>query len=149
GRKLDAQRTYLLDEREILVGQRQNGDLSEIDLLLAGQREEEVERALKSLDVDDQRALVGGKLGRDLGGELHDLGRHCVTPPAPTAPSTIEENCARACERWSGTARRRAASAAVARRAASAASSGAAPATASISARTPLQWSAMSQPAAS
>ena len=54
---------------EILVGQRQDGNLGEIDLLLPRQRQQQVERALIALDVDDQRRLVVGEFGRPAGFE--------------------------------------------------------------------------------
>ena len=63
GGKLEAQLPRLLDEGEILLGQRQDRDLGEIDLLLAGERQQQVERALEALDVDQQRRLVGAALG--------------------------------------------------------------------------------------
>ena len=47
GGKLEAELSRRLDEREILVGQRQDRDLGEIDLLLARQRQQQVERAFK------------------------------------------------------------------------------------------------------
>ena len=52
---------------QVLVGQRQNGNLGEIDLLLPRQRQQQVERALIALDVDDQRRLVVGELGGPAG----------------------------------------------------------------------------------
>ena len=57
------------DEGEVLVGQRQDGNLGEIDLLLPRQRQQKIERAFEALDVDHQRRLVGGALGK-LGLEL-------------------------------------------------------------------------------
>ena len=54
---------------EILLGQRQDRNLGEIDLLLARQREQQVERAFEALDVDDQRRLVVGALGGPSGFE--------------------------------------------------------------------------------
>ena len=48
-----------LDEGEVLVGKRENGNLGEIDLLLARQRQQQIERAFEALDIDDQRRLVG------------------------------------------------------------------------------------------
>ena len=63
GGKLEPQLARLLDEDEILLGQRQDRDLGEIDLLLAGERQQQVERALEALDVDQQRRLVGAALG--------------------------------------------------------------------------------------
>ena len=64
GGKLEAQFPHLLDEGEVLVGQRQDRDLGEVDLLLARQRQQQIERPFEALDVDDQRRLVGGELGR-------------------------------------------------------------------------------------
>ena len=63
GRELEADLSRRLDERQILVGQRQDRDLGEIDLLLPRQRQQQVERALIALDVDDQRRLAVGDLG--------------------------------------------------------------------------------------
>ena len=74
-----------LDEGEILVGQRQDGNLGEIDLLLAGERQQQVERTFKALDIDHQRRLVRAAL-RKLGFELQLFGVHaepcagCQTP---------------------------------------------------------------------
>ena len=64
GRQLEPQLARLLDEGEILVGQRQDRDLGEVDLLLAREREQEIERTLEAFDVDDQSRLVGRPLGR-------------------------------------------------------------------------------------
>ena len=69
GGELEPHLARLLDEGEILVGQRQDGDLREVDLLLARERQQQIERALEALDVDDQRRLVGGELGRQRGFE--------------------------------------------------------------------------------
>ena len=48
---------------EILVGQRQDRNLRQIDLLLTRQRQQQIERAFEAFDVDDQRRLVGAALG--------------------------------------------------------------------------------------
>src|SRR5689334_1787196 len=155
GRKFDAQPPHLLDEGEVLVRERENGDFRQVDLLLAGEREQEIERALETLYVDDQRALVGGEIGRigAIGSEMHDFGGHHTRAPCavavPAASSIKRANSARAAARSTDAGARRVASAAVARVPARPASSGAALATASISLSEPLQWSAMSQPAAS
>jgi hypothetical protein len=45
----------LVDEFEVLLCQRQHGDLGKIHLLRARQRQEQVERALEALQIDDQR----------------------------------------------------------------------------------------------
>ena len=63
GGKLEAHLARRFDEGEILVGQRQDRDLGEIDLLLPRQRQQQVERAFIALDVDDQRRLIVGELG--------------------------------------------------------------------------------------
>ena len=52
-----------LDEYQVLVGQRQNGDLVKIDLLLPRQCQQQIERSLITFDVDDQRRLVVGEFG--------------------------------------------------------------------------------------
>ncbi len=54
-----------------MVGERQNGNLGEIDLLLARQRQQQIERAFEALDIDHQRRLVGAAL-RQLGFEFLD-----------------------------------------------------------------------------
>ena len=58
GGKLEPQLLRLADEAEILVGERQHGDLGEVDLLRARQRQQQIERALEAGDVDDERVLV-------------------------------------------------------------------------------------------
>ena len=67
GGKLEPDFSRRLDELQILVGQRQDRNLGEVDLLLPRQREQQIERALIALDVDDQRRLALGKLGRPPG----------------------------------------------------------------------------------
>jgi hypothetical protein len=63
GSQFEADLSRRLDEAQILVGQRQDRNLGEIDLLLPRQREQQVKRALIALDVDDQRGLAIGDLG--------------------------------------------------------------------------------------
>ncbi len=64
GGKLQPDLPRRLDEDEVLVGQRQDGNLGEIDLLLPRQRQQQIERALIALDIDDQRGLVVGEFSR-------------------------------------------------------------------------------------
>src|SRR6202030_2910733 len=75
GGKLQAQLARRFDESEILVGQRQDGDFGQIDFLLAREREQKIERALKTLDVDHQRRLIGGAL-RQIALELKIFSVH-------------------------------------------------------------------------
>ncbi len=69
GGEFEAQLARRLDEGEVLVGQRQNGNLGEVHLLLPRQREQKIERALIAFDVDDQRRLIRSTLGA-IGGDL-------------------------------------------------------------------------------
>src|SRR5580692_3135608 len=147
GGKLQAQLSRRFDEGEVLVGQREDGDFGQVDFLLAREREQEIERALKTLDVDDQRRLIGGSL-RQLALELIIVGVHATTSAGGQVPFMRRENSARPAATSKGAAGRLVASAAAARRAASPASAGAAAATACISASSPLQCKTMSQPAA-
>src|SRR5208282_3524168 len=147
GRKLQPQLARLFDEGKVLVGERQDRDLGQVDLLLAGERQQEVERALKALDVDHQRGLVGGPL-REFGDELQILGDHAYPCAGCQTPVMSLKNSERAAARSMGAAGLFVARAAAARRAASPLSTGAAAATASISGISPLQWSTRSQPAA-
>src|SRR6185369_10561294 len=52
---LKTQAAGLGDEVEILLGEREHGDLGEVDLLRAGEREQKIERAFEALDIDHQR----------------------------------------------------------------------------------------------
>ena len=63
GGEFEADLSRRLDERQILVGQRQDRNLGEIDLLLPRQRQQQVERPFIALDVDDQRRLAVSDFG--------------------------------------------------------------------------------------
>ncbi len=74
GRQFQAGFQRLVDEFEILLGQRQHRDLGEVHLLRAGQRQQQVQRTLEALQIDDQRFAgargvvgVGPTLERGLG----------------------------------------------------------------------------------
>ena len=60
GGEFELQPARLLDEGEILLGELQDRDLLQVHLVVAGQFEQQVERAFEAADVDDQRAVVGG-----------------------------------------------------------------------------------------
>ena len=62
--QLEANFSRRLNEHQILVGQRQDRNLGEIDLLLPRQRKQQVERALIALDVDNQGRLAVRKFSR-------------------------------------------------------------------------------------
>src|SRR5262249_22954693 len=147
-RELEPQPARLLDEGEILVGQRQDRDLGEIDLLMAGQRQQEVEGPLETLDVDHQRRLVGSALRGKLGLELEFVGAHEALR-ASAGRSSTAANMARASATSITAGVLRAANAAAARRPASPVSGAASAATACISSSRPLPWGTRSQPAAS
>jgi len=67
-----------LDEHQVLVGQRQDRNLGEIDLLLPRQRQQQVERALIALDVDNQRRLAVRKFSRPSGFKTIEFPRSCA-----------------------------------------------------------------------
>ena len=69
GGELQANFSCRLDEHQILIGERQNRNLGEIDFLLPRQRQQQVERALIALDVDNQRRLAVRKFSRPSGFE--------------------------------------------------------------------------------
>src|SRR5262249_31492882 len=145
GGQLQAHFARVFDKGEILIRQRQNGDLGEIDFLLSREREQQVERALEPLNINHERGLVAGS-PRQFGFEFV-LGVH-AEPAAGSMPCISLLNWARAAPVSRAAGVLRAVNAACARRAASPSRSGAAAATSRISAVTPLQWSTMSQPAA-
>lgn len=63
GCKLDADTPGAFDEQQILLGERQHRNARQIDLLVAGEIEQQVERAFEAGDVDHQRRLMAGALG--------------------------------------------------------------------------------------
>ena len=69
GSQFEADLSRGLDERQVLIGQRQDRNLGEIDLLLPRQRQEQVERTLIAFDVDHERRLAIGDLGGPSGFE--------------------------------------------------------------------------------
>ena len=138
GGKLQPQLARLFDEGKVLVGKRQDRDFRQVHLLLAGKRQQQIERALKALDVDHQRGLVCGPL-RELGEELQVLADHAYPRAGCQAPAMSFKNSERAAGRSMGAAGFFAARAAAARHAVSPASKGASAATASISGISPLQ----------
>ena len=80
GGEFEPQLARLLDEGEVLVGQRQDRDLGQIDLLLARERQQQIERTLETLDVDDQRRLVGRPLGGQIGANARCPPSSCRHP---------------------------------------------------------------------
>ena len=49
---------YSFNGRQELTGNPGNGDLKDIDVLLADEVQKQVERPLKTLDVDDEKVLL-------------------------------------------------------------------------------------------
>ena len=151
-------RARRLDEGEVLLGERQDRDAVQVDLLPAGELEQEVERPFEAVDVDVQRRLADRALG-----ELDVLERQATRPSRPTDsfPGSSFRLSGDGCKRGrrsrarASTASNGSGSCAILASAACgpaqrlAGKLGAASAaTASISSRLPLQWSTMSQPAA-
>src|SRR6516164_110161 len=148
GRQLESQLARLLDEGKILIRERQDRNFGEVDLLLAGEREQEVERAFETLDIDHQCGLARRPVRGNVGFELdlvrvHEIALRALAPASMSAAHSAR-SAARSCSKTSP----RRLSAASARAAASPASTGTADATARISSSLPLQWRTTSQPAA-
>src|SRR5262249_51445264 len=145
GGKLKPQLARRLDEGQILVSERQNGDLRQVDLLLARKHQQQVEWTFKAFHVDDHGGLGGAPISPERSIKFlaaHDHALGC----GPLA--SICANILRAPSVSNSSGPTRAASAASARFAAPAESSGDSLATATISLMSPLQWSTTSQPAA-
>src|SRR5581483_2236315 len=155
GGDLEPEASRLGDEVEILLGEREHRNLGEVDLLGARECKEKIERPLEALDVDDQhlagrgldslfRRLPGGRGGvaQLLGRRMFGLVRHATGLPAASLTSAI----ASASANGSGACRKERALAN--RSAARPSSGGVARAVSSMSAKSPLQWSTTSQPAA-
>ncbi len=58
------------DMRQVLIDQRHHGDAAQVDLLVARQGEQQVERTLEALQIDDQLALARRDHVRASGGEV-------------------------------------------------------------------------------
>src|SRR5262249_21299492 len=83
----------------------------------AREREQEIERPFEALDVNDERALVRGELGREIGsGKLHDIRRHQTFTSVSAAPAMRCAKSARARSKSIRVAGLRAANAASPRR---------------------------------
>ena len=82
GRDFEAQLPRCRDEREILLGERQDRDLGQVDLLLAREAQQQIDRPLEPVEIENQRRLAG--LGR-LAGFGRCRLRH---PPCPVIAST-------------------------------------------------------------
>lgn len=72
GREFQPQPARLLHEHQILVDQRHHGDAPQIDLLIARKGQQDVERTLVSLQIEDQLALAGRQ---HIGGALVEIAR--------------------------------------------------------------------------
>ncbi len=139
GREFEPHPPRCFDEREILVGEREDRDFGEIDFLLAREVEQQVERTFKTFNVDDQRLLTRRSIGRCSWIEGNDFSVHArLTCGAPACASCCAK-AARACATSNGFGCRRAASAVSARSRAAPFSSGALAATSRISFILPLQ----------
>ena len=57
GGKFEADLPRLLDEGEILLGERQHGDAVQIDFLAARKFEQEIERPFEAVDIDAERVF--------------------------------------------------------------------------------------------
>ena len=67
GGKFQPQLSRVFDKDEILLGERQDGDSRQIDLLVARKVQEQIERTFETGDIDDQRRIAGEARVRVLG----------------------------------------------------------------------------------
>ncbi len=58
GGKLEAQFARGLDEAQILLGQRQDGDARQVDPLPSGKLQQQVKRAFETVEIDGERGLA-------------------------------------------------------------------------------------------
>ncbi len=73
-RQFDAQPLGGLDEAQVLLGQLQNRDLPQIDLLRPRQGQQQVQRALEAIDIDDKRLAAALFLGGETRGRIEHVG---------------------------------------------------------------------------
>ena len=59
GRDFEAQPRRCRDEGEILLGERQDRDPAQIDLLLARELQQQIDRPLEPVEIENQRRLAG------------------------------------------------------------------------------------------
>src|SRR5207302_3875726 len=59
GREFEAPATGGFDKSEILIGQPENGDFQQIDLLAAGKRQQQIDRPFISVQREDQCLIAG------------------------------------------------------------------------------------------
>src|SRR5690606_8759800 len=124
----------LLDKDEVFLGECEDRDLREVDLLVAGELQQQAQRPLEAVDVDDETLV----LGADVRFEFRFAEARCGRAHAGLSPSSRSKRLSSAA-RSTGSEARRNASARSLRRRASPASSGTFAAISSISSRTPLQ----------
>ena len=96
GGKLEAQATGLLDEGQVLLGERQDRDPVKVHLLAPREFQQQIEGALEAVHVHEKRGLALGALGRRNIVEGESFCHHAtqcarfgnIMPPAP-APHPI------------------------------------------------------------
>src|SRR5262249_24482109 len=145
GRKLETNLPCRFYELKVLIGERQDRDFGQIDLLLPRERQKQVEWTLIAANVNDQRLFTFGKLRRPARLKGQDLRRHA---PAAHNRLTRASNSAFAATRSKANGGLRHANAASARSKALPDNSGVWRATSRISSSLPLQCKTMSHPAA-
>ena len=91
GRELEPQRPRRLDEGEILLGERQDRDPREVELLAAGEVQQEIERAFIAVDVDHERGFAGRAVRRMILLEWQFSGHGWPSPRYRSARSAPEQ----------------------------------------------------------
>ena len=66
GREFEPLLARGLDEQQILLGERKDGDAGEIDLLPPGELQQQVERTLEPVEIDGERWLAARPVGLEI-----------------------------------------------------------------------------------
>ena len=81
GRQFEPQRPRRLDEPQVLLDQRQNGDARKVDLLPPGKLQQQVQRTLEAVEIDRERLFAGCQLGVEI-----DWNRFRLRHESPLSP---------------------------------------------------------------
>ena len=85
------------DEFQILIGQLEDRDLGDVDLLVAGQGQQQVQRTFKAIHLHQQRLVVGEDGGGFKFVEIFDPFRHGHAPTSEESPSNAASRASAAC----------------------------------------------------
>ncbi len=79
GREFEPLLARGLDEEEILLGERQDGDAGQVDLLPPGELQQQVERTLEPVEIDREGGLAARPVGLEIAAKRRLCGHE--SPP--------------------------------------------------------------------